>query len=101
LAQILIRGLTDDEVARLRRHARQHDRSLEAEARLALRQAATRPTLEELQHFATWAGQMRTKLAGKVKGNSADILRTAREARARQLDVHGAGSPRKTAAKAR
>ena len=101
MSQILIRGLTDDEVRRLRRHARQHDRSLEAEARLAIRQAAMRPTDEELQDFATWTNEMRRKLAGKVKGDSADIIREAREERTRQLEASTRGSQKKSAARTR
>jgi plasmid stability protein len=95
MAQILVRGLTDEEVKRLRQHAKQHERSLEAEARLAIRHAAKRPTAEEMEDFAQWAGQMRKKYAGKIKGDSADLLRELREERERQLEEAVRGSSKK------
>lgn len=83
MAQILIRGLAADEVARLRVHAAEHERSLEAEARLALRRAAERPTRRDREQFIRFADGMRKSLRGKVAGDSTDLIREARDERAR------------------
>lgn len=81
MAQILIRGLSDDDIARLREHARHHDRSLEAEARVALRAAAKRPTRKDRDDFIRFADEMRKKLEGRIHGDSADMIREARDER--------------------
>ena len=81
MAQILIRGLTDAEIKRLREHARENERSLEAEARLAIREAAKRPTREDRDEFIKFADKMRRKYAGKISGNSVDLIRESREER--------------------
>ena len=52
MAQILIRRLDDDAVARLRRRAIREGRSLEEECRLSLVAAAQRPDL--LASVAAW-----------------------------------------------
>jgi plasmid stability protein len=82
MAQILIRGLADEDIKRLRQHADDNQRSLEAEARSALRDAARRPTREDREQFIKFADRMRKSLQGKVKGDSVDLLREGREGRA-------------------
>lgn len=82
MAQILIRGLEDEDIQRLRQHASDHQRSLEAEARIALRDAAQRPTREDREQFIQFADRMRKSLQGKVTGDSVDLIREGREGRA-------------------
>jgi plasmid stability protein len=81
VAQILVRGLDDKEIARLRQHAIEHERSLEAEARLALRRAAERPTRKDREQFIKFADEMRKSLRGKVRGDSTEVIRQARDER--------------------
>lgn len=81
MAQILIRGLSEEDIARLREHARNHDRSLEAEARTALREFAKRPTRKDRESFLKFAAEMRKSLAGRIEGDSAEMIREAREER--------------------
>ncbi len=78
MAQILIRGLEDEDIERLRQHASDHQRSLEAEARIALRSAAQRPTREDREQFIKFGDRMRKSLHGKVKGDSVDLIREGR-----------------------
>jgi plasmid stability protein len=79
MAQILVRGLAEDELRRLRKHAKNNDRSLEAEARVAIREAALRPTREDLEEFREWAAAIRKRFKGRVRGDSADIIRADRD----------------------
>lgn len=85
MAQLLVRGLDDSEVLRLKQLARDNERSLEAEARLALRQWALRATSGERARanaeFAELAARMRKELEGRWTGDSADLIREDRDSR--------------------
>jgi plasmid stability protein len=70
MAQVLVRGLDDGAVARLRERARRHGRSLEAELRDILEtQAST-----DLAMARTLAARLRRRLAGRGHSDSAALL---------------------------
>ena len=70
MAQILIRGLEDEVVARLKDRATSHRRSLESEARSIL-ESATGFTAEEARQVIT---DWQHRLAGRKFSNSVDLL---------------------------
>lgn len=77
MAQLLVRELQPKAVQRLKDMAKRNRRSLEAEARLILETAADR---DERWHEAVRAAdRMRRELAGKITGDSADLIREDRE----------------------
>jgi plasmid stability protein len=84
MAQLLIRGLTPELIQRWKDRARRNNRSLEGEIRELL-QRAIGPDPERYAQAVKFAEEMRAKYAGKITGNSADIIREAREERARGL----------------
>jgi plasmid stability protein len=75
LAQILVRKLPDAVVDRLRERAKRNRRSLEAEARDILQQAATRQKAE----FLRVADAMRARLAGRPHTETLELLREDRD----------------------
>ncbi len=99
MGQLLIRGLTDEELKRLREHAKDNDRSLEAQARVALREAARQATAAEREDFVAFARSLQEKYAGKIKGDSVDIIRREREARTRRIMGSNRNAPSKRAAR--
>lgn len=75
MAQILIRGLEDEIVARLKDRAASHGRSLESEARTILESAAGF-TVEEARRIVNgW----RKRLAGRTMSDSRRLLREDRQ----------------------
>ncbi len=79
MAQLLVRGLDESVIRRLKARAKRHARSLEAEARVILTDAEPDP--EALARALAFADEMRRATAGKIKGDSADIIRRARDRR--------------------
>lgn len=79
MAQLLVRGLDESVIRRLKARAKRHARSLEAEARVILTEAESDP--EAFARAVAFAEEMRRKTAGKIKGDSADIIRKARSQR--------------------
>lgn len=74
MAQILIRGLDDDVVKRLKRRAERAGRSLQSETKLILERAAGQSLAESLKTAAQW----RTKV-GRVAADSVQLLREDRQ----------------------
>ena len=74
MAQILIRGLEDEVVARLKDRATSHRRSLESEARSIL-ESATGFTAEEARRVVN---DWQRRLAGRKFSNSVELLREDR-----------------------
>jgi plasmid stability protein len=74
MAQVLIRNLDDDVVARLRERAAREGRSLEAELRTILTEASgqSASVLEEIDRF-------RRSLEGRYTGDSVELIREDRE----------------------
>ncbi len=74
MADILIRGLDDKALKRLRARARRHKRSLQSEARLALERAAGATAEEVAAMLDGW----KKRFAGRKFARSADLLREDR-----------------------
>jgi plasmid stability protein len=74
MAQILVRGLEDDVVARLKDRATSHGRSLESEARKIL-ESATGFTAEEARRIAK---DWQRRLTGREMSDSGELLRKDR-----------------------
>jgi antitoxin FitA len=72
MAQLLIRGLEDKVVARLKARARANGRSLEAELRALINQAALRAA--DLAETRGLAAQLRRRLAGGKHKDSAELV---------------------------
>jgi plasmid stability protein len=70
MAQILVRGLDDEVVARLKDRAASHGRSLEGEARLIL-ESATGLTAEQARRIVD--GWQR-RLSGRMLADSVELL---------------------------
>lgn len=72
------RNLDSPALAELKRRAKKNHRSLQAELRLILHRAAEQKeaSFEEAVRFAD---EMRHKYAGKITGDSADLIREDRE----------------------
>jgi plasmid stability protein len=75
MAQILIRGLNDKTVTRLKSRAKERGRSLESEARSILESAAGYSRDEALKIVRRW----QEKFAGRKFDDSADLIREDRE----------------------
>ncbi|HEX9768150.1 MAG TPA: hypothetical protein VGA50_03160 [Kiloniellales bacterium] len=65
MANVTIRNLDDEVVARLKDRAKANKRSLEAELRALLSEAANRPSLEEFR-----------KLAARIRAMTPDVEQT-------------------------
>ncbi|MCC6492437.1 MAG: hypothetical protein IT424_05390 [Pirellulales bacterium] len=74
MAQILVRGLQPQVVARLKARASAHRRSLESEVRLILESAAAFTAEEARRVVAGWQRQ----LAGRKLSDSCELLREDR-----------------------
>jgi len=75
MAEILVRNLNPETVERLAARARSHGRTLQAEAK-AILEAAAPLSMSEARRIAL---QWQHRLAGKVTGDSADLIREDRE----------------------
>jgi plasmid stability protein len=78
MAQLIVRNLDDDLVARLKRRAAEHGRSAEAEHREILRQALME---EPRRSFKELAAQVRAMTAGRHHTPAEELLHEAREER--------------------
>jgi len=77
MAQILVRKLDKDVVERLKKRAKKQGRSLEAEARIVLEQAAK----VDYEAAARLADEIRSRFKGRVFSDSADLIREDRDSR--------------------
>lgn len=75
MAQVLVRDLDEELVDRLKERAKGHGRSLQGEVK-AILEGATKYSMAEAQAIAQ---QWQKKLAGRIEGNSADLLREDRD----------------------
>jgi plasmid stability protein len=75
MAQILIRGLEDEVVARLKDRATSHGRSLESEVRTILETAAGYTAVEARRVVNDW----QRRLAGRKMSDSRNLLREDRQ----------------------
>jgi antitoxin FitA len=75
MAQILIRGLDEKTVARLKLRAKEHGRSLESESRAILKSAAGYSHDEALKIVRRW----QARFAGRKFDDSTELIREDRE----------------------
>ncbi|HEY3569423.1 MAG TPA: TraY domain-containing protein [Thermoanaerobaculia bacterium] len=75
MAQILVRDLSPDIVARLKNRAERNGRSLQGEVK-AILESAAKLSMSEAREVAA---QIRQSLRGKMTSDSADLLREDRE----------------------
>jgi plasmid stability protein len=78
MAQLIVRNLEGELVARLKRRAAEHGRSAEAEHREILRQALTE---EPRRSFKELAAQVRAMIGNRPQIPAEDLLYEAREER--------------------
>jgi plasmid stability protein len=77
MAQLLVRDVPRDVVDALKRRAAAHGRSAEAEHRAILEQALKAGR----ESFRERARQLRDETAGRISGESADLIREDRDSR--------------------
>lgn len=75
MAQVLVRDLDDAVVETLKRRAKRHGRSLEAELRVILERSAGADMLEARR----LAERIRAELAGRAQGDSGEQVAEDRE----------------------
>ena len=76
MAQVLVRGLDDVVVGRLKARARANGRSLEAELRTIVEEAAEMDA--RLEATRDLAAKLRRRLAGRPHSDSAELVREDR-----------------------
>jgi plasmid stability protein len=76
MGQVLVRGLDDAAIERLKRRAECHNRSLEAELRDILEQASRQVDVNTARDLAD---RIRRKLEGRPHSDSAELIRADRE----------------------
>ena len=75
MAQVIVRNLEDQVVARLKRQAADNERSLEQELRLILTAAAS----PDLAEFRDRAAVIRASLSDRPQTDSVDLIREDRD----------------------
>jgi antitoxin FitA len=75
MAQVLVRELEDEVVERLKQRARRSGRSLEAELRLILQQAAVEWSPDVMAEVE----RIRARFAGRTFSDSAELIREDRD----------------------
>jgi plasmid stability protein len=76
MGQVLVRGLEDAVIERLKKRAESHHRSLEGELRAILDQASQQVDLATARELAD---RIRRKLEGRPHSDSADLIREDRD----------------------
>ena len=77
MAQLLVRNVPLDVIDALKRRAQSHGRSAEAEHRLILEQVLT----EGRGEFRARAAALRLATQGRIRGDSAELIREDRDRR--------------------
>jgi plasmid stability protein len=78
MPDVLVRDLDSPALTRLKRRAKRNHRSLQAELRLILIEASD-PEEVSFEDAVRFADEMRRKYAGKVTGDSTEIIREYRD----------------------
>jgi plasmid stability protein len=76
MSQVLVRGLDEEVIERLKRRAEAHHRSLESELRDILDRASREPDMATAREVAD---RIRRKLEGRTHGDSTDFIREDRD----------------------
>lgn len=79
MSQLLVRNLAPEDLDGLKQLALEHHRSLEAEARRILKEAAGRT--REMRDFRGRVEALRASLGDKTFSDSAELIREDRESR--------------------
>lgn len=79
MGQLLVREIPDSVIDELKRRAKKHGRSAEAEHRLILKEVLQCPKND----FWERAAKLRDATKGRILGNSADLIRAERRNRDR------------------
>ena len=77
MAQLLVRGIDEAVIKRLKARAKRNARSLEAEARVIL--SETEADSDAFVRAVASAAKLRRQTRGKIKGDSTDIIRELRD----------------------
>jgi plasmid stability protein len=80
MGQLLVRDVPDRVITALKRRAKEHGRSAEAEHRTILQETLA-PAAED---FWEQAAKLRQATKGRIRTNSADLIRAGRRARDRR-----------------
>lgn len=75
MAQVLVRDLDPEVIERLKSRARRHGRSLQSEVKSILEAAAPLSMRDARDLAEDW----QRRLAGKISGDSSDLIREDRE----------------------
>ena len=78
MAQILVRNMDEEVIERLKKRAKHDGRSLQAEAKLILEQAANSPTVDMKEARALIEG-LRKKFKGRKFPDSVELIREDRD----------------------
>ena len=81
MAQLLVRNLTDETVAELKRRASEHGRSVEAEHRAILEQALKAERVARVQEWLKEADALRERFKGRTFTPSEVLIRESRDER--------------------
>jgi plasmid stability protein len=76
MGQVLVRGLEDDVIDRLKTRAEENNRSLEAELREILVQASRQVSMAR---FRALADEIRRQLGDQIHSDSAELIREDRD----------------------
>jgi len=76
MGQVLVRGLDDTVIERLRQRAESHHRSLEAELREILELVSRQVDVATARDLAD---RIRSRIGGRPHGDSAELIREDRE----------------------
>lgn len=78
MSQIVVDGLDDESLQRLRERAEENGRSLEDEVRVILEAASEYVSMATARRMAA---ELRLETRGLIHGNSADLIREDRDSR--------------------
>lgn len=78
MPDVLVRDVDSSALTELKRRAKKNHRSLQAELRLILLRAAEQREVS-FEEAVRFADEMRRKYAGKITGDSADLIREDRD----------------------
>ena len=78
MPNVLVRDLDSPVLAELKRQAKKNHRSLQAELRLILSRAASERQVS-FDEAVRFADEMRRKYAGKITGDSTELIREDRD----------------------
>jgi antitoxin FitA len=76
MPSILVRNLDQKTIDRLKAHAAEHQRSVQAEAKAIIEKSVGVYTMQE---FKRAAARMRKKLSGRAHSDSAELIREDRQ----------------------